>query len=399
MDWIGIALGFTIDFYQIVMNPSAKEFIPKWVQSPIVAPSKMRYTKAQMKALQKPTIEAIKNGPVVDVPPFQAVPASLQHYLRLRNYIEYVDIDHASATVEHSSVTIPGNDPVLNYYCVQCSQGPQPCHSVGEIITNVRRREQQNVLGAFLFQPGDVVMGLVQLLLVFDSKKSSMKMRNLKERHPKVVQLVKEYLCGEGFHIPPPAVTAHEQWRVLVQKLKFDCIRDSKTIVYTELSKYWKKSHTQFEQFAHFLFFRDDVPAHRTKNMITHAQKPVIVAALSGDVEAFVMLSELGFFVPPDYYWSFPFFKDAILDEKLYSVLRHLCIYYYQRQSERATSGSLRPISPPGLRPSPFFQPKTALEAVIGGAASHQLPKATCTAAEAEAETAAAAVSTSGKGQ
>lgn len=370
------------------MNPSAKEFVPKWVQvSPLVRPTnKFRYTKEAMKALQLKVEDSIRQGPVTDFPPFKAIPQSLQYYLTLRHYIEFIDIDHATAVVEGSSAH--QNDPAMNFYCVQCSKGPHACAAIADIVVNIRRREKENVLGAFLFQPGRVVMGLVEMLLVFESKKSSLRMRMLKEKAPKAIQLVKEYLCGEGFHIPAPPVTAHDQWRVLMQKLKFDFIRDSRTIIFTELSKYWKKSHTQFEQFAHFLHFRDDVPTHRTKNMITHSQKPVIVAALSGDVDALVMLSELGFFVPPDYYWTFPFFKEASRDEKTMSVLRHLCVYYYQRQSERNTrneggsSPIQRPISPPSLRPSPAFKPKTALEAVIGCPSDVQLKPASCSVAE-----------------
>jgi hypothetical protein len=363
------------------MNPSASAFVPKWVKTPPVQPRKARFTKAELKAIQAPALQSVAREPRVAIPPFHGVPASLQSYLNLRNYIEFVDIEAATRIVETVSPTLnplptpPSekptfNDPVMDYYCVQCSKGPQPCGPIGEIVRGVRRREQQNLLGAFLFQQGEVVMGQVATLLVFDSKRSSMRMRKLKEQCPQAIKIIKEFLCGEGFHIPPPPVTAHDQWRTLNQMLKFDSIRDSKTIIYTELSKYWKKSHTPFEQFAHFLFYRDDAPAHRSKNMITHAQKPVLVAVLSGDLDAVVMLSELGFFVPPDYYWSFPFFKDALRDARMYNVMRHLCIYYYQKQSERGESKNFKPISPRSQRPeaavAAVFKPKTALEALIG---------------------------------
>lgn len=344
------------------MNPTAKEFLPSWAKSPSSLPKKVKYSKSQLKALQQPALDAVRVAPVVNFPPFRNIPASLVPLLEHANSTEFVDFERASALVE--GATSFEHEAALNFYCVQCAAGPQPCHSISEIITNVRRREQQTVLGAFLFQPGHVVMGLVQLRLVFDSKKSSIGMRKLQERAPKAVSKIKEFLCGEGFHIPPPAVTAHEQWKVLNQKLKFDWIRDSKTVVYTELSKYWKKSHTQFEQFAHFLFFRDDVPSQRTRNMITHAQKPIIVSVLAGDLEALVMLSELGFFVPPDYYWSFPFFKDTAADPKLAAVLRHLCVYYYQKNSERSDIPVVQ--APASSRSPPALAPRTALEAVVG---------------------------------
>ena len=133
-------------------------------------------------------------------------------------------------------------------------------------------------------------------------------------------------------------------------RLKFNWIRDSLTPIYTELSKYWKKSHTPFEQFAHFLFFRDDRPCRQTKNMITHAQKPVLVAAIAGDVEAMVLLAELGFFVPPDYYWNLPFMDAArkAMDPAVHATLRHLGVYYYAKMMAQRMD-IFNPIDPPEM--------------------------------------------------
>lgn len=349
------------------MNPTAQSFFPKWV-SPPVRPTRTKYTKSQLLSMKEPALDAVRNGPIENAPPFREVPATLVPFLSLRHSMEFVDVERATALVE-ANAHAQRDDPAANYFCVTCSNGPNACAVISSLVTTFRKREQQNLLGAFLFQPGRVVMGLVQLRLVFDHKKSSLLMRSLPERCPKAVALIRDFLCGEGFHIPPPPITAHEQWKVLNQKLKFDFIRDSRTIVYTELSKYWKKSHTQFEQFAHFLFYRDDIPHHRTKNMITHAQKPVLVSVISGDMDALILLCELGFFVPPDYYWSFPFFQQSVaasgVDPKRHAILRHICVYYYQKQSHTNVIGQA--ISPPNTKARSENAPETALEALMRG--------------------------------
>ena len=321
------------------LNPGASSFVPRWLKK-----TKRVMTREEIRALRDPALALERSRGVTTFHPFTHIPHSLPPLLQCRHFEEFVDVDAASSLVEDIQVAV---DPSLvNYYCVECAQGPNPCGRVADLIVGVRRKLQQTRIGAFLFQPGDVVMGLVQLHLVFESRKTSMKMKLLAEKAKDAVTRIREFLCGEGFHVLPPPVAQHDQWRRMMQLLMFDWIRDNRTRIFTELSKYWKKSHTQFEQFAHFLFYRDDRPAHVVRNMLTHSQKPVMVAVIGGSLDAVVVLSELGFFVPPDYFWaSFPFFKET-LEGTMGHVLRHLCVHYYQRQSTRSTS-PFNPILPP----------------------------------------------------
>lgn len=226
----------------------------------------------------------------------------------------------------------PELDPATNYYCVTCASNNKPCASVQLIIDNVMRHERQSALGAFFMQNPAVVGYSLLVLQVFEGKRTSMRMRTLKEKCPKVPGIVKQFLCGDGFHIPPPSIAAHEKWQVLLERLKFTWIRDNRTRIYTELSRNWKRTHSPFEQFMHFYFFRTAMPFHKTKGMLLHRQKPVIIACLAGDIEAVVLLCELGFEVPSDLLWErLPYFKEY-LDPKVYCVLRHLCVHYYRAQ-------------------------------------------------------------------
>lgn len=235
---------------------------------------------------------------------------------------------------------VPQNDPATNFYCVKCASDAIPCEPVHLIIDNVMRHERKTSLGAFFMQSPEVVGYSLLLLQVFEGKRTSTKLRTLKEMCPKVPGLVKEFLCGGGFHISPPPIAASEKWDILLERLKFTWIRDNRTRIFTELSRHWKRSHSPFEQFMHFFFYRKAVPLHKTKGMMLHRQKPVIVACLAGDIEATVLLCELGFEVPSDLMWErLPYFKEC-LDPKLYCVLRHLCVHYFRQQVQ--TSPALK---------------------------------------------------------
>jgi hypothetical protein len=350
----------------MTLNPTASNFVPRWLRQ--ASSEKQRkpgsYTRAELLALRAASLALERSRGVTSAHPFTHIPASLPPLLQCRHFEEFVDIDAASSLVEDVPLSI---DPSLvNYFCVECANGPTSCARIAELIVGVRRKMQQTRIGAFLFQAGDVVMGLVQLQLVFESRKTSMKMKILAEKAKDAVAVIRQFLCGEGFHVLPPPVSQHDQWRRMMQLLMFDWIRDNRTRIFTELSKFWKKSHTQFEQFAHFLFYRDDRPAHAVKNMLTHSQKPVMVSVVGGSVDAVVLLSELGFFVPPDYFWaSFPFFRET-LEGPTGRILRHLCVHYYQRQSTRG-SALFNPIAPPSPPVQPTTEPAARLrDAAVG---------------------------------
>lgn len=215
-----------------------------------------------------------------------------------------------------------------------------------QTIVASRKRCHGYVLGPFLSQSGNVVKSQLQIELAFRFKKTSIKMRQLAEKCPEVVNLVRKFLCGDGFHIQPPPVQNHDQWSMLLERLKFDWIRDNKTKIFTELSKFWKKSHTPFEQFAHFFFYRDATPTHESKGMLTHRQKPIMVATLSGDIDAVVLLCDLGFYVPPDYFWELVGIVGSSTNAQFHEI-RKILAYFYDRQ----------PQYPPGPAPEKASQP------------------------------------------
>lgn len=295
-------------------------------------------------------MEYITRGPIVEHPPFLKVPESFAHLLELPHALEYVNVDAATRLVEHRFYASPllssssaagsgqeghdGDDDDIAharlFRCAVCAEGgPQPCPALHRIIQRAAKFAMSTKLGAALMQPPLVVQSLLQLALVFEAKQSSLRLRLLAERSPRVVHLVEEYLCGEGYHLPLPTVTAHEEWAAMNTMLKFDAIRDNKTRIITDLSKHWKKRRTQFEQFVHFFAFRDARPVGRVKNLITDSVKPGMVAMLMGDVTAVLLLHRLGFFIPPDYYWSvYPFLRQALGEGTLaYDVVRHLGMY------------------------------------------------------------------------
>ncbi|KPA76785.1 hypothetical protein ABB37_07604 [Leptomonas pyrrhocoris] len=311
----------------------------------------IRYTKQLLLSLRPAAMEYVTRGPIVDHPPFLKIPEGFAHLLELPHALEYVNVDAATQLVEHrtyvspllssfgqsraaeSNVTAETEDDIAHarlYNCAICAEGgPQPCPAIQRIIQRASKFAMSTKLGTALMQPALVVESLLRLALVFEAKQSSMRLRLLAERSPRVVHLVEEYLCGEGYHLPLPPVTAHEEWAAMNAMLKFDAIRDNKTRVITDLSKHWKKRRTQFEQFVHFFAFRDARPVRPAKNIITQSVKPGMVAMLTGDVTAVLLLHRLGFFIPPDYYWSvYPFLRQSLGEGTLaYDVVRHLGLY------------------------------------------------------------------------
>eukprot|EP00658_Telonema_sp_P-2_P046372 TRINITY_DN3452_c0_g1_i5.p1 TRINITY_DN3452_c0_g1~~TRINITY_DN3452_c0_g1_i5.p1 ORF type:complete len:463 (-),score=133.23 TRINITY_DN3452_c0_g1_i5:456-1844(-) len=225
-----------------------------------------------------------------------------------------------------------------------------------DVVTTARHKAHKVVGGPFLAQSGDTVQGLLQVELVFRFKGSNMRLQQIGQHHPNIVSRVQEYLCGEGFHVRCPKISDHILWKSLLERLRFDWIRDNKTRIFTELSKQWKKLNTPFEQFCHFYFFRTARPAHDCKGMLTHSQKPIMVAALTGDVDAVVQLADLGFFVPPDYYWQLLSFMVAgaigagHIDGATLFAMRQVLALLHERQEEKVRTGAMQaafnPISP-----------------------------------------------------
>ncbi|KAG5494218.1 hypothetical protein GH5_02210 [Leishmania sp. Ghana 2012 LV757] len=306
----------------------------------------IRYSKGQLLSLRAAAIGSVMRGGIVGHPLFERIPESFAPLLRLPFATEHVNVDAAMQLVEHRTYASPLPSSSLNsivctedladeaqarlFTCPVCTEGgPQPCAAIQHLLQRARRYAMSTKLGAALMQPALVVESLLRLALVFDAKQSSLRLRMLAEQSPRVVHLVEEYLCGEGYHLPLPPVTAHEEWAALNGILKFDAIRDNKIRVITDLSKHWKKRRTQFEQFVYFFAFRDARPVRPAKNIITQSVKPGMVAMLTGDVRAMVLLHRLGFFIPPDYYWSvFPFLRQSLGEGTLkYDVVRHLGLY------------------------------------------------------------------------
>ncbi|PWV13862.1 hypothetical protein C3747_40g248 [Trypanosoma cruzi] len=342
------------------MNPDAPAFIPTFARDSV---HRRVYTRATLKNIELNVIQNISCAPLTGAHLTLRTPKDFAALLKLPYAIEWLDVAHVVSLVRsghrvvqkgplHRDSCDQNHGKIDNKRprCIQCQQGRETCTLIGEVVAASVRRAASSRLGAAMLQSGDVVWGLLQLALVFDARQSSLRLRLLAERHPGVVECIRQYLCGEGYHLPLPNVTAHEQWQALNSMLKFDWIRDSRTRIFTEISKRWKKRHTQFEQFVHFFEYRDDRPLHPVKNMLTHSAKPVLVSILSGDALAVVLLARLGFFVPPDYYWEiFPFFSESLLaggDGEMYHLMRHLCLYFDGRQ--RALRRDIfNPIAPP----------------------------------------------------
>ncbi|RNF04994.1 hypothetical protein TraAM80_04832 [Trypanosoma rangeli] len=344
-----------------MMNPDAPPFIPTFARAKV---NRQVYTRATLKNIELTVVQSIASAPLTDAQSTLRTPTDFAALLNRPYAIEWLDVAHVASLVrsgqrlarnvhphaasrDQREVTMRSKQPC----CTQCWRGPEACSFISEVVATSVRRAACSRLGAAMLQSGDVVWSLLQMALVFEARQSSLRLRTLAEQHPAVVDRIRQYLCGEGYHLPLPSVTAHEQWQALNLMLKFDWIRDSRTRIFTEISKRWKKRHTHFEQFVHFFEYRDDRPLHPVKNMLTHSAKPVLVSVLSGDVLAVVLLARLGFFVPPDYYWDiFPFFSQALLtgdgDGQMYHLMRHLCLHLEERQ--RALCRDVyNPIVPP----------------------------------------------------
>ncbi|KAG5469306.1 hypothetical protein LSCM1_02521 [Leishmania martiniquensis] len=328
--------------------------VPLQMSPPPVSQGAMfiRYSKQQLLSLRAAAIQQVMCGRVVEHPQLLKIPESFAPLLELPFAVEYVHTDAAVQLVEHRRRESPPSSSSSNsvahsehlaaeasarlFPCDVCSQGgPHPCPAIQQILQRVTRQVMTTTLGAALIQPALVVESLLRLALVFDAKQSSLRLRMLAQKSPRVVHLVEEYLCGEGYHLPLPPVTAHEDWVTLNGILKFDAIRNNETRVITDLSKHWKKRRTPFEQFIFFFAFRDARPVRPAKNIITSSVKPGMVAMLTGDVRAMILLHRLGFFIPPDYYWTvFPFLRQALGEGTLtYDAVRHLGLYLSSAQS------------------------------------------------------------------
>lgn len=310
---------------------------------------RLRYTAEQLLAIRPAAIHTVEHGPIVDDSPFLKIPAAFAPLLHIPHALEFLDVDGATALVEKLPYTnaLTAQPPLSSsqdflpmngggYHCLLCAQGREaPCPALGSIVANAKKYILSTKRGVCLMQSANVVQGLLQLALVFESKRSSMRLRLLAEKKPHIAQIIKEYLCGDGYHIPLPPITAHDEWRAMMRALCFDALRDNRTRIVTDLSKHWKKRQTPFEQFVFFFSFRDDRPLGEVKNVLTRSVKPGIAAMLCGDVAAMLVLHNLNFFIPPDYYWSlFPFLAQALGEGTvIYDVVRHLATYLYARQS------------------------------------------------------------------
>ncbi|CBH16233.1 hypothetical protein, conserved [Trypanosoma brucei gambiense DAL972] len=338
------------------MNPEAPPFFPTFAR----AHSHRRvYSRAELKRIELSVVESIRRAPRTGVPSASALPVDFAAlFARLPHAHEVLDVEHVAKLVEDGREPVDGTRALIEGnrqpLCPECANGPEACEEVRGIVAGAVRRAASNRLSAVLLQSGNVVWGLIQLTLVFEAKQSSLRLRVLAERHPNIVSLIREYLCGEGYHLPLPKITEHKQWQELNSILKFDWIRDNRTRVFTEISRRWKQRHTQFEQFVHFFGYRDAKPQHQVKNMLTNCAKPVFISILSGDIVAVVLLARLEFFVPPDYYWDiFPYFAETLLkkgsDGKTYAVMRHLCQHFHERQ-QSLRKDVYNPIEPPRRR-------------------------------------------------
>jgi hypothetical protein len=190
----------------------------------------------------------------------------------------------------------------------------------------------------FLCQKPEVIFSQLRVAVAFDPKRAPRKMREMPK---KCIDRVKQFLCGDGFHFPPPAQNDHASWQRFSSALKFDLIMNNQTPIFAGLGKFWKRNHTDFEKFCHFLFWRDEPANPNNRGMIQHFQIPVIVACVSGDIDAAVMLMHMNFFVLSDeYLWGFPFMRLNV-DPLKASVLRHLTRYFFRKQTERVLAAQV----------------------------------------------------------
>ncbi|CCW63055.1 unnamed protein product [Phytomonas sp. EM1] len=338
----------------------------------------IRYTRAELLQVQKAVLQDVAQGPIVDMPPFKGVPLLLTPFLKLAYALEYIDVEASIARARDAGTqgheipcgvsvmatgvspasVMPSSSPFLidsvvdqkraknnnthshdhcgvrTHPCLICMQGCSPCPMLSTLLRQITQQLLRARLSACLLQSNEVVWAQLQLALVFEAKKSSLRMRLLAEKHPEVVRKVAEYLYGEGYHLRLPAVTAHDEWTQLMKMLKYDAIRDNATRIKTDLSKRWRRYHTPFEQFVFFFSFRDDRPNGAVRNVVTRSVKPGMVAILTGDLVAMYLLHKLGFFIPPDYYWEvFPFMKRSVGKHAAPQVLvRHFALYLSSKQ-------------------------------------------------------------------
>lgn len=206
------------------------------------------------------------------------------------------------------------------------------CDQMQELIKNSLKDCRSARRGlTFICQSPEAVFAMLRLSVLTDPKRASKKVRAIPSR---CVDRIKSFLCGGGFHFPAPAQGDDASWNRFSVALNFDKIMENQTPLFAGLGKYWKKHHTAFEKFVQILFWRDEAPNPNNFNMINKNQMPVIVACSAGDVDAAVMLMHLKFHVlADDYLFAFPFMRTV--DPLKAAVLRHLCRYFFRKQTER----------------------------------------------------------------
>jgi hypothetical protein len=328
------------------LKPTTKTFTPKWsAQTPPVGPANPAAAPISLDvAITRPRTKRVMHKDEL-----KSIQRHMHDVTSDRIYDWMLDrlVKHHQDLVDPDQLAAASKRTSFPETCLKClgkfhasssdtaamadMWSEAPCEAVQGIIDSVIS-EERATHGAFLLQDPQVVFGQIELQLVFDSPLSTRRMKNMKTGAPAAFNMIKQFLCGPGYHMHPPKADNHEAWTNLLARLRFDWIRDNRTPIFTELSKHWKKRHTPFEQFAHFLFFRDSLPARPTVNMLTHAQKPVLVAAMAGDTPAFVLLARLGFAHPSDAAWERTQFLKQMLDTRRYAVLRHLNCYFFRRQ-------------------------------------------------------------------
>ncbi|EPY34722.1 hypothetical protein STCU_01380 [Strigomonas culicis] len=311
----------------------------------------------QMRQWEAAALQHVSQGPIVDAPPFLKLPAAFARLLDLPFALEFLDVDTASGLVQGRKYDSPlthqhrARDPtkLYDYTCPVCAQGGEhPCEALASVMKQVTRHALNSKLAAVLLQAPAVVSGLLKLASSSRPSRARCGCGCWPRRHPRIPRLVGEYLFGEDYHLPLPPIVAHEDWQTLNSLLRFDYILKNRTRVKTDLSKHWRKRHNQFEQFVYFYGFREE-PTSESKavNMITRSVKPGMVAMLAGDVAAVLLLHNLDFFIPYDYYWSvFPYLDEALgTDSPTYCVMRHLGLHLSSKQRKDMFNPIINPFA------------------------------------------------------
>lgn len=317
---------------------------------------KLQYTRDQLKAIQQASSNARNGSDATLIAATTEVVASRVPVIvsdvaydihareqRRREQFSFecstcsvFDITNTNSDESASSVYNPTTGTIL--------VKPPPagaCTQMSELIRNSLKASRSNGL-TFLAQNPDVVFGQIRMSIVFDAQRGAPKFRGGKIP-ANVIERIRTFVCGEGFHFPVPAQKDDAIWLKFTSALKFDLILENQAPLFAELGKFWKRTHSPFQKFVHLLFWRDELPPARNKNMIGHYQMPVVVACTAGDVDAAILLMHLRFHVlQDDFLWNFPFMKN--LEPIKHAVLRHVCRYFYRKQTERVIAASGMPV-------------------------------------------------------